>query len=71
MLADIGKRRSEYIAVRNEYFKVLKAGDQAGADALLSGKLLPSADAYLNTMLGLLQFQENSTRTSITGSIRA
>jgi methyl-accepting chemotaxis protein len=63
LLADIGKRRGEYIAVRNEYFKVLKAGDQAGADAMLSGKLLPSADAYLNTMLGLLQFQEKLNET--------
>ncbi|HEX5390829.1 MAG TPA: methyl-accepting chemotaxis protein [Burkholderiaceae bacterium] len=58
LLADISKRRGEYIAVRNDYFKTLKAGDQAAADAMLSGKLLPSADAYLNTMLDLLKLQE-------------
>ncbi|WP_342131294.1 methyl-accepting chemotaxis protein [Hydrogenophaga sp. OTU3427] len=58
LLADIGKRRAEYIAVRNDFFKALKAGDQGGADVLLTGKLLPAADAYLSTMLSLLQLQE-------------
>ena len=57
LLADIGKRRTEYIAVRNEYFKTLKAGDVAGAEAQLTGKLLPAADTYLSTMQGLLEYQ--------------
>ena len=59
LMADIGKRRTEYIAVRNEYFKLLKeGGDSAATDAMLTGKLLPSADTYLSTMLELLKFQQ-------------
>ena len=59
LMADIGKRRTEYIAVRNEYFKLLKeGGDSAATDAMLTGKLLPSAETYLSTMLELLKFQE-------------
>ena len=58
LLADIGKRRSEYIATRNDFFKLLKDGDIPAAEAALDRRLLPSADAYLNSMRSLLQYQE-------------
>ena len=58
LLADIAKRRTDYIATRNEFFKLLKDGDPAAAEAALNGKLLPSANAYLTDMRKLLEFQE-------------
>jgi methyl-accepting chemotaxis protein len=49
LLAKVAEQRADYIAVRKQFFDALKAGDQAAAEALLSSKLMPAAEAYMAT----------------------
>ncbi len=57
LLAEIGQRRVEYIQIRQSYFDLLGSGDEAAADAALSGRLIPAADVYLETMTKLQRYQ--------------
>jgi methyl-accepting chemotaxis protein len=54
-LAKIAKLRADYISVRKTYFDTLKSGDETGAEAVLSGKLLPAANAYMAAQSDLVK----------------
>ncbi|MEN9383303.1 MAG: Methyl-accepting chemotaxis protein [Pseudomonadota bacterium] len=56
LLAKVAQLRADYIAARKAYFEALKAGD-AGAEGLLSGKLMPAADAYMSAQSELIKLQ--------------
>jgi methyl-accepting chemotaxis protein len=46
MLGSIAAARSDYIAVRKQYFSTLGSGDLAGAEQMLNNALMPAADRY-------------------------
>jgi len=46
-LAQVGRLRGDYIAVRKKYFDALKT-DPTGAGDLLKSQLMPAADAYMS-----------------------
>jgi methyl-accepting chemotaxis protein len=56
LLTKVAQLRSDYIAARKAFFDAVKAGD-AGADALLTGKLLPAADAYMGAQSEMAKLQ--------------
>jgi methyl-accepting chemotaxis protein len=58
LLSEIASARSAYVGIRKQYFELLKAGDAAGAEQMLSGKLIPAADRYSDLQGSLLDVQQ-------------
>ena len=57
LMERISKQRADYIAVRKSFFDTLKAGDDPGAAAILSEKLIPAANAYMGSQEELVKLQ--------------
>jgi methyl-accepting chemotaxis protein len=68
LLAKIATLRGEYIDVRKNFFDVLKTGDVAAANLILSGKVLPAADRYSGAQGEMLVFQRGLVQTAMTDS---
>jgi len=52
--------RAQYLASRDEIYKLKKAGDTAAAEALFNGKYSPVSKGYTDTMLALLEHQRKA-----------
>ena len=62
---DLRQKRTAYIAARQDYLGLLKAGKQAEADAVLNGKFEQTWAPYREQMLKMLMWnQDYSTRLS-------
>ena len=57
LLTEIGQNRKAYIDTRNEFFKVLLAGDSFNADRMLEADLLPAIEKYLASMTLLQDYE--------------
>ncbi|MCW5662199.1 MAG: HAMP domain-containing protein [Piscinibacter sp.] len=57
LLATIGERRQAYLELRRQVTGLTKAGDSAGAQALLAQRMLPAAQEYLAAMTALREFE--------------
>ncbi|NIC42822.1 HAMP domain-containing protein, partial [Aquabacterium sp. A08] len=57
LLAKIAQLRADYIAARKTFFDALKADDLDGSSRLLSGQLLPAANAYMAAQEELVKLQ--------------
>ncbi|RFP75479.1 HAMP domain-containing protein, partial [Hydrogenophaga borbori] len=68
LLKDIAERRAAYMAVRKTYFDTLKNGDAAGAQQLLTGGLMPAADAYGAKQRELLELQHRAVAEAVAAS---
>ena len=67
LLAEIGQRRSAYIADRKAVLDALQSGDRAAANSALEGRMLPASVAYVAAIETLATYQhervaEGSTR---------
>ncbi len=49
LFAKVVEGRAAYLAARNEFFQVIKGGDTAAANLLLTNKLMPAANTYIAT----------------------
>jgi len=65
LLAEISDRRERYIAVRKGFFEQLKSSDLAAAEVTLTTKLVPSAEAYLESMSALQKDQDSVTKSFV------
>jgi len=75
LLDEIGARRDVYVGVRKDVLAKFKAGDTDGGRALLDGKMVPAAAAYVGALddllahqkklvdVGLQQLQDDTKRT--------
>ncbi|QRR34304.1 HAMP domain-containing protein [Hydrogenophaga sp. YM1] len=68
LLKEIAERRAAYMAVRKTYFDTLKNGDAAGAQQLLTGGLMPAADAYGAKQRELLELQHRAVAEAVAAS---
>ena len=50
LMAAVAARRETYVTQREQLLGLVKRLDYAGAEALLSGKVLPASEAYLSAM---------------------
>ena len=58
LLVDIGAARSDYIALRKQYFSALGGGDLVAADQMLLNALMPAAHRYSDLQEKLLSYQQ-------------
>ena len=59
LLADVADKRKAYLDIRKDLIAKLKNGDPLAAEALLDGKMLPAAQAYLASQQQILDFQNS------------
>jgi methyl-accepting chemotaxis protein len=59
LMADVAAKRTVYIALRGELMDLVKKADAPAAEALLSKKMLPAADAYLAAMTEVQNYEES------------
>jgi methyl-accepting chemotaxis protein len=50
LFADVGARRSAYLEARKAVLEIRRAGDPAGATALMERSMLPAIDAYVGAI---------------------
>ena len=58
LLAAIAEQRKAYVAIRSEVMNKIKAGDTAGAQALVEQQMVAAANTYVASIEGLSRFQE-------------
>ena len=59
LLADVADKRKAYLDIRKDLIAKLKNGDPLAAEAVLDGKMLPAAQAYLASQQQILDFQNS------------
>jgi methyl-accepting chemotaxis protein len=62
LVASIGTQREAYVATRAEVLAKLKAGDNAAAQQVLTGRMLPASDGYVAAIEALAQFQQQRVK---------
>ncbi|MCB4362745.1 HAMP domain-containing protein [Hydrogenophaga taeniospiralis] len=70
LLGDIGKRRKEYIGIRETFFTTLLGGDSFEADRMLDAELVPAVERYIASM-SVLQQHERELVTAASAAAAA
>ncbi len=65
LFADVSEKRKLYLDVRKKVGELQKAGDNAGAVALVTSEMLPAAETYLETIRSLEKYQTELSATNI------
>ncbi len=63
-LAAISDARKAYIAIRNQVFEQLKAGDTTAALQTLEGKMRPASEAYVDSIGKLASLEEGRVKAA-------
>ena len=65
LFADASAKRKAFLDVRTRVAELHKAGDNAGAAALVSEDMLPAADSYVKSVQGLEKYQAELSEANI------
>jgi len=65
LLVEVGVKRDAYVAVRKDVLAKFKAGDNDGGRALLDGKMVPAAAAYVDSLVNLAAFQQSLVEAGV------
>jgi len=68
LLKQISTARTDYIAVRKNYFDLLAAGESPAADELLNKGLVPAADRYIQLQTGLQAYERELVDQAVAAS---
>jgi methyl-accepting chemotaxis protein len=59
LLADVAEKRKAYIELRKEVMALIKNADHMAAEALLSSKVIPASQTYLQSMHAIRTFEND------------
>jgi methyl-accepting chemotaxis protein len=63
LMAEVARKRTAYMALREELMALVKQSDQPAADALLASKVLPASEAYLAAMAEVQKHEAELARS--------
>ena len=63
LMAEVARKRTAYMAHREELMALVKQADQPAADALLASKVLPASEAYLAAMAEVQKHEAELVRS--------
>ncbi|GGC69428.1 methyl-accepting chemotaxis protein [Undibacterium terreum] len=67
LFADVGEQRKIYSAIRDNIFKMKKAGDEAAVKSETAAKMVPAMNAYAESVSKLVDYQKQLINNTANG----
>ena len=67
LFADVGEQRKIYSAIRDNVFKMKKAGDEAAVKSETAAKMVPAMNAYAESVSKLVDYQKQLINNTAVG----